>query len=87
MIVINTMRGAQASAIIYSVTETARANNLNVYYYSSHLLAELPQLIDLKGNMNNSCWSRSCHGQVRCWLSAAASAASEWRFIGRERRI
>ena len=30
---INTIRGAQASAIIYSITETARANNLNVYYY------------------------------------------------------
>ena len=30
---INTVRGAQASAIIYSITETARANNLNVYFY------------------------------------------------------
>ena len=45
---INTVRGAQASAIIYSITETARANNLNVYYYIKHLLTELPQLIDPK---------------------------------------
>ena len=29
---INTVRGAQASAVIYSITETARANKLNVYY-------------------------------------------------------
>ncbi|MEG1875935.1 MAG: hypothetical protein RR146_00010 [Lachnospiraceae bacterium] len=48
---INTVRGAQASAIIYSITETARANNLDVYYYVKHLLAELPTLIDKKGNI------------------------------------
>ncbi len=51
---INTVRGAQASAIIYSITETARANNLNVYYYIKHLLAELPQLIDKNGNIEQS---------------------------------
>ena len=32
-VAINTVRGAHASAVIYSLTETARANNLNVYYY------------------------------------------------------
>ena len=52
--IVNTIRGAQASAIIYSVTETARANNLNVYYYISYLLAELPQLIDARGNIEQS---------------------------------
>ena len=31
-VIMNTVRGAQASAMIYSVTETARANDLNVYY-------------------------------------------------------
>lgn len=51
---INTVRGAQASAIIYSITETARANNLNVYYYIKHLLTELPQLIDKNGNIEQS---------------------------------
>lgn len=49
---INTVRGAQASAIIYSITETARANSLNVYYYVKHLLAELPGLIRLDGTIN-----------------------------------
>ncbi|WP_289285632.1 IS66 family transposase [Parablautia intestinalis] len=48
---INTVRGAQASAIIYSITETARANNLNVYYYIKHLLTELPRLINKNGNI------------------------------------
>lgn len=51
---INTIRGAQASAIIYSITETARSNHLNVYYYISHLLAELPKLIDQDGNIEQS---------------------------------
>lgn len=34
---LNTVRGAQASAMICSITETARANGLNVYYYVKHL--------------------------------------------------
>ena len=42
---INTVRGANASAIIYSVTETARANGLNVYYYMKYLLTELTQAV------------------------------------------
>lgn len=51
---INTVRGAQASAIIYSITETARANNLNVYYYIKHLLTEIPQMMDQNGNIEQS---------------------------------
>ena len=51
---INTVRGAQASAIIYSITETARANQLNVYYYIRYLLTELPKLIDEDGNIEQS---------------------------------
>ena len=51
---INTIRGAQASAIIYSITETARANDLNVYYYIKHLLTELPLLDDQNGNIEQS---------------------------------
>lgn len=53
-VTINTVRGAQASAIIYSITETARANNLNVYYYIKHLLTRLPQMIDTDGNIEES---------------------------------
>ena len=53
-VTINTVRGAQASAIIYSITETARANDLNVYYYIRYLLSGLPSLIDKKGNIEKS---------------------------------
>ena len=50
----NTVRGAQASAIIYSITETARANKLNVYYYIRHLLTDLLKLLDENGNIEQS---------------------------------
>ena len=48
-VTINTTRGAQASAIIYSITETARVNHLNVYYYIRYLLMELLKLKDKNG--------------------------------------
>lgn len=53
-VTINTVRGAQASAMIYSITETARANDLNVYYYVKHLLTEIPSLLDENGNIEQS---------------------------------
>lgn len=39
----DTARGADASARCYSVIETARMNNLDVYGYLLHLLTELPK--------------------------------------------
>ena len=41
---IDTVSGARASAIIYSLVETAKANNLHIYRYFEHLLTELPKL-------------------------------------------
>lgn len=35
--------GAKASAIIYSIVETAKANRLNTYQYLELLLTELPK--------------------------------------------
>ena len=46
--------GAEASAVIYSITETARLNDLNVYYYLKYLLEELPQRTDVDGNISPS---------------------------------
>ena len=40
----NTPRGAQASAIIYSIVETARRNGLSPFYYLSYLFEQLPKL-------------------------------------------
>ena len=41
---IDTISGATASAVIYSLVETARANNLHIYHYMEYLLTELPKL-------------------------------------------
>ena len=43
---IDTVHGAQASAIIYSIVETAKANDLNIYNYFKHLLTEVPKHMD-----------------------------------------
>jgi transposase len=40
---IDTVQGAQASAIIYSIAETAKANNLKPYHYFKYLLQQIPQ--------------------------------------------
>lgn len=40
---IDTIDGAKASAIAYSIAETAKANNLNPYRYYEHLLTEIPK--------------------------------------------
>ena len=48
----NTIRGAKVSAVIYSVVETARLNNLSSYNYVDHLLTELPKLRDENGNID-----------------------------------
>ncbi len=39
----NTAKGAQASAILYSLIETAKANGLTPFDYLHHLLEELPK--------------------------------------------
>ena len=41
--VIDTINGAKTSAIIYSIAETAKANNLKPYEYFTHLLTEIPK--------------------------------------------
>ena len=37
---------AEASAIIYSIVETCKLNNLNIFYYISHLLTEISKHMD-----------------------------------------
>ena len=40
----DTAKGAKASAIVYSVVETAKANKLNVYMYLVHIFSQMPGL-------------------------------------------
>ena len=47
---LNTPRGAQSSAILYSIAETAKANNLKPYEYSVFYWTRL-QSIFMAGSM------------------------------------
>lgn len=43
---IDTINGAKTSAMIYSIAETAKANNLKPYEYFKYLLEEIPKHMD-----------------------------------------
>ena len=45
---IDTIHGAKSSAIIYSIVETAKANNLKPFDYVQHLLEAIPKHMDDK---------------------------------------
>ena len=47
-VLIESDHGAKASAIIYSLVETAKANNLNTYKYLEMLLTVIPNHMDDK---------------------------------------
>lgn len=47
----NTAKGAGASALVYSISETAKLNNLRPYNYFKYILTELPKHCDEKGNI------------------------------------
>lgn len=44
-IMIDTIKGAQASAVLYSIVETCKANDIKIYEYIRYLLEELPKTI------------------------------------------
>ena len=48
-VMIDTIAGAKSSAIIYSIAETAKANNLKPYDYFEYLLTEIPKHLDDTG--------------------------------------
>ena len=45
-VMIDTIAGAESSAVIYSIAETAKANQLKPYNYFEHLLTEIPKHLD-----------------------------------------
>ena len=60
---INTVHGTSTSAIIYSISETAKANGLKPYEYFEYLLTEIPKhqdesSTDLLGDLLP--WSENC---------------------------
>lgn len=65
---IDTINGAKTSAIIYSIVETAKANNLKPYDYIQYLLEEIPKHLD---NTNHTFiknllpWSENLPAEIR----------------------
>jgi transposase len=62
----NSVRGAKASANLYSLIETAKANGLEPFVYLRHLFTKLPaaQLVDdyeklLPWNVDRSCLEKN----------------------------
>ena len=45
-VMIDTIAGAESSAMIYSIAETAKANHLKPYNYFEYLLTEIPKHMD-----------------------------------------
>jgi hypothetical protein len=45
-VMIDTIRGASSSAVLYSIVETAKANNLRLYEYIKYLLEVIPEHMD-----------------------------------------
>lgn len=48
-VMIDTVAGAEASAMIYSIAKTAKANKLKPYNYFKYLLEEIPRHMDNQG--------------------------------------
>lgn len=58
--------GARASVIIYSVSETAKLNNLRPYYFKC-LFTELSKLCDEKGTIDSAILKLIAAGNEFFW--------------------
>lgn len=72
----DTVKGAQSSAIVYTLVETAKANGLDPYAYLLRLLRELPYL----GRNPSQCdldmfmpWLPTIHAACACPVSSKSS--------------
>lgn len=65
---IDTINGAKTSAIIYSIVETAKANNLKPFNYVQYLLEEIPKHMDDKDSSfleDLLPWSKKLPAEIR----------------------
>ena len=65
--VIDTINGAKTSAVIYSITETAKSNNLKPYEYFKYLLTVIPELLTAQ---KRELIFQEVHTHIRQFLSA-----------------
>ena len=67
-VMIDTVKGAASSAVLYSIVETAKANNLRIYEYIKYLLGEIPKHMDehdLKFLEELMPWSENLPKEIR----------------------
>jgi len=88
----NTIDGAKAISILYTLVETARANNVNVYYYLKYLLENMPRHMDGKDRSflaDMMPWSQAVKDYVeeqkravieRFKLNPNANPPDEWKY-------
>lgn len=69
----NTANGASASALVYSISEIAKLNNLRPYYYFKYILTELPKHCDENGRIEPA--------DLDCLMSWPESLPEECRKI------
>lgn len=57
----DTPAGAEASALVYSIVETAKASNVDVYYYLKYLLLKTPTKLTSDEELEKLCpWNPEC---------------------------
>lgn len=57
----DTPEGATASALVYSIVETAKANDVDVYYYLKYLLLKTPTKLTSDEDLEKLCpWNPEC---------------------------
>ena len=72
----NTVDGAEAMGILYSIVETAKANKVNVYYYLRYILEMMPKHME---DTDREFLDSMMHGQrsIRNMSSSTRSCASQ----------
>lgn len=76
-VAVDTVAGAKASAVCYSIVMSAMENGLNVYEYLKYLFQELPKRRKEKdGSILESClpWSKSLPPE--CYLNPKSESGS-----------
>ena len=63
----DTPNGAQASAIVYSMVEMAKANGVNVYHYLTYLLEKMPsdRMSDEELELLSP-WNKNVKTEIQC---------------------
>ncbi|MCR4598093.1 MAG: IS66 family transposase [Acetatifactor sp.] len=61
----DTPNGADASALVYSIVETAKANDIDIFHYLKYLLIKTPTLQTSDEDLEKLCpWNHECRAAV-----------------------